>query len=226
MSLRTFTVFQDVLSDDEPRAKPSRPARMVTRSSLNGASSSLATSQNSTPLDKENYHPVTGQRAGSVVGGAKKRKENALAAKVLPPSKSKKDKDTIAEPELKKRKGSSTTKTKSSKKEVKGSGLKKSSTKRTGSRKVSPMPQLNEEEEATKDEPAQANADSRCYELTVSPLADVSQAYEEPAFFKELSGTAVAAPSDDGVKFRTVKVRHTSSFNSISISILMVIHIL
>lgn len=214
MSLRTFTVFQDAPSGDEPQAKVSRPETMVTRSSsLNGASSSLATVDDLAPVDKENYHPVTGQRAGYISGGAKKRKENVLAVKALPPNKSNKDKDTPAEPEPKKRKATSATKSKP-KKEVKGSGLRKSGTKRAGSRKVSPMPKLNEEEEATKDDAAQANADSRCYELTVKPLADVSEAYEEPAFFKGLSA-AVDAPADERVKFRTVKVRHTSSFNTI-----------
>ncbi|KAF8903374.1 hypothetical protein CPB84DRAFT_1814718 [Gymnopilus junonius] len=197
MSLRTFTVFQDAVSGDEPKTKVSRPNVMVTRSSsLNGASSTLTTVENQAALNKENYHPVTGERAGKSIVGVKKRKENVLAAKVLPPN-------TPAEPEPKKRKASSMTKSKS-KKEIKGSGLKKCASKRAGSRKVSPMPKLNEEEETTKDDTAQANADSRCYELTVKPLADVSEAYDAPAFFKELS-TVVDEPSEGGVKFRTVK---------------------
>lgn len=46
----------------------------------------------------------------------------------------------------------------------------------------------------------QADIDSKCYELTVQPLADVSQAYDESCVLDQRSAT-------DKVKFRTVKVR-------------------
>ena len=60
------------------------------------------------------------------------------------------------------------------------------------------MPRLNEEEEANKDRVSQADIDARCYELTVQPLADVSQAYEE---------RIPTSPCETKLKFSTVKVR-------------------
>ncbi|KDR80377.1 hypothetical protein GALMADRAFT_136868 [Galerina marginata CBS 339.88] len=205
MSLRTFTVFQDTVSSDAPQPKISRPNAVLTRSSsLGGASSNHATALGDhAALDKENYHPVTGERAGPSNLSSKKRKTTVLATKVQPLSsapKSKKEKDTSAEPDQKKRKASSATKSKS-KKEVKGLGPKKTGTKRAGSRKVSPMPRLNEEEEVEKGRISQADIDSRCYELTVKPLADVSEAYEEASVFDEL----ITATTEDKVKFCTAK---------------------
>jgi len=58
------------------------------------------------------------------------------------------------------------------------------------------MPRLNEEEEAHKDRVSQADIDARCYELTVQPLADVSQAYEE---------RIPISPCETKLKFSAVK---------------------
>lgn len=210
MSTRAFTVFQDTASSDAPTLKISRPTAMTTRSTtLNNIST--ATAQAELPvIDKENFNPVTGERAGATTG-TKKRKTSVLATKVQPSTtKPKKEKDTQLEPEQKKRKapGSSSTKLKS-KKDTKASGsVKKSATKRTASRKVSPMPSLNEEEgeDEDKSRATQASIDSRCYELTVKPLADVSQAYEEPSVF-DIFDSTLSAECEDKVKFDMVKVR-------------------
>jgi hypothetical protein len=204
MSFRTFTVFQDAVSSEEPQAKITRPNAMVTRpSSLN-----LITSSNTTgslndlvALDKENFHPVTGERAGpSNNASSKKRKTGVLATKVQPLSTSRKD----AQPEMKKRRASTSTSTKG---KVKRDGkatatARKAASKRIISRKVSPMPRLNEEEEAQKDRITQVNIDSRCYELTVQPLADVSQAYEEGAAFEGVLTSSCEAK----LKFCATKV--------------------
>ena len=55
------------------------------------------------------------------------------------------------------------------------------------------MPRLNEEEEVKKDHITQVNIDARCYELTVQPLADVSQAYEEGAAFEGIPTSSCEA---------------------------------
>jgi hypothetical protein len=207
MSLRTFTVFQDAVSSEAPPSKITRPNAMVTRSSslnLTNTSSNATGSVNNLPvvaLDKENFHPVTGERAGhSNNTGSKKRKTSVLATKVQPPSTTEKD---AAQPE-KKRKASTT----STKGKVKRYGktpvtARKGTSKRTISRKVSPMPRLNEEEEVKKDRITQVNIDARCYELTVKPLADVSQAYEEGAAFEGIPTSSCEAK----LKFSAAKVR-------------------
>ncbi|KAF8966614.1 hypothetical protein BDZ97DRAFT_1917427 [Flammula alnicola] len=218
MSLRTFTVFQDAPSSEAPQPKISRPNVMVTRSqrlaSINGTAegSSATASSDLAVVNKENYNPVTGERAGPSTSSTKKRKTTVLATKVQPPlaTKSKKYKDAQPElePEPKKRKAStsSTSKVKT-KKVAKGSGsVKKGGSKRAGSRRVSPMPRLNEEDESEKERIAQADIDSRCYELTVKPLADISQAYEEVDVFEgPLNACAPSTTFDDKVKFSTVK---------------------
>jgi hypothetical protein len=210
MSLRTFSVFQDAVSSDASQPKVSRPNAMITRSSLNVASSTNATSTviDLLSLNKENYHPVTGERAGPSNGGTKKRKTSVLATKVQPEpaTKSKKGKDGDREPEQKKRKASTSSTSKGkAKKEANGSGsTKKSASKRPASRRVSPMPKVNEEEEPKKEHITQADIDSRCYELTVKPLADVSQAYEEVPL--ETLPTCTLDAADEKAKVCTAKV--------------------
>ena len=209
MSLRTFTVFQDAVSSEAPQPKITRPNAMVTRSSsLNLTTFSSNATTSLVALDKENIHPVTGERAGpSNNTGSKKRKNSVLAIKVQPPSK----KD--AQPEVKKRKASTSTSTKG---RVKRDGkttvtARKASSKRTISRKVSPMPKLNEEEEVQKDRITQVDIDSRCYELTVQPLADVSQAYEEGAAFEGAPTSSCKVK----LKFSAAKVRfHIISYKT------------
>jgi hypothetical protein len=153
-------------------------------------------------LDKENFHPVTGERAGhSNNSGSKKRKTSVLATKVQPPSTTKKD----AQPEKKHKASTTSTSTKG---KVKRYGkvavtARKGTSKRTTSRKVSPMPRLNEEEEAKKDHITQVDINARCYELTVQPLADVSQAYEEGAAFEGIPTSSCEAKP----KFSTTNVR-------------------
>ena len=220
-SLRTFTVFQDAVSSDVPQPKIARPSPMITRSSslnLTTSSSNATGSLNDlVALDKENFHPVTGERAGpSNNTGSKKRKNGVLAIKVQPLSTIKKD----AQPEVKKRKASTSTKGKT-KRDGKSTGTaRKGAAKRAISRKVSPMARLNEEQETQKDQIAQVDIDSRCYELTVQPLADVSQAYEEGATFEGIP----TSPYEAKLKFSAAKVRfdivHTYKYHNVLIILL------
>ncbi|KAJ3491328.1 hypothetical protein NLJ89_g11349 [Agrocybe chaxingu] len=182
---------------------------MATRSTtLNVAAAGDATTLSDlVALDKENVNPLTGERAGSLTTASKKRKTSVLATKVQPPPATKVKKDSDTQPEPKKRKGSTaaTTKPKGSKKDTKvtGSG-RKPSTKRAGSRKISPMPKLEEETEKEKERLSQAEIDSRCYDLTVKPLADVSEAYEQVDVFNGLPSSS-SGVSETRAKFRTVK---------------------
>jgi len=207
----TFTVFQDAPSTETPKPKVTRPTAMAIRSSsLNQAT---ITSSNSLVdvtevTDKENYHPVTGERAGpSSHTIAKKRKTNVLATKVHTPagSAAKKQKDS-SHTETKKHKASTSSTNKAKVASKRDGKVKKTLTKRPPSRKVSPMPKVSEEEEQVvadkgPEHLTQADIDSRCYELTVKPLADVSQAYEQVVDHGALG------ESDAKLKFCSVKVR-------------------
>jgi len=199
MSLRTFTVFQDAPSSDAPKTKTTSTSNatvlLTTTNSINPTRTIITTAE------KENVHPVTGERAGP--NNAKKRKTSVLATKVHITLESKKQKDLKeAQPNAKKRKSSSSTLA------VKGKGIsrkdgKSRKPKKAPSRKVSPMPKLEEEVDTDRERNrvAQADIDSRCYELTVKPLADVSQAYEQSASFE------ISPPCTENIKFRPVKVR-------------------
>ncbi|KAF9528683.1 hypothetical protein CPB83DRAFT_732075, partial [Crepidotus variabilis] len=208
MSLRAFTVFQDAPASEPLQPRVLRSNVMATRASTRNIELPAPATEFA-PLDKENYDPVTGERAGPSTLAGKKRKTGVLAAKVQPPTTetklSKKDKDS--QPEQKKRKastsGPATSKSKSVKKDVKITGLSKKTTKRTGSRKMPSLPRLKEEEESGKTPVTQEEIDSRCKDLTVRPLADVSEAYDELAVFGTPS--PVAEATQEKPKLRTVK---------------------
>ncbi|KAF4564715.1 hypothetical protein EYR40_010887 [Pleurotus pulmonarius] len=129
-------------------------------------SGSSATSSINPPqlLDKENVNPLTGERAGAQSG--KKRKTAALTSKSMPLSVKLQAEVAEVKPE-KKRKASS------------------SQTAVAGKKGVRVEEEV--EEEVEKKHLAQVEIDSRCYELTVQPLADVSKAYDESEAFAESS---------------------------------------
>lgn len=204
MSLRAFTVFQDAPSGEQLCAEVTRPNAMATRSLMNSNFASSNNATKSTPdLDKENFDPLTGERAGP--GGStagKKRKTGVLATKAQRPT------DKSSQPEKKKRKpsppSSNSAETKPAKKSLKSSGKSRKG-KRAGSRKVSPMPKLPEEDEVGKVIPAtQREIDSRCKELTLKPLADVSEAYDELSVLYPSAGVEGSAAV---LGHGTVKVR-------------------
>jgi len=173
MSVRSFTVFQDTPSES-PQSHDDNGARAMTLSATDAAATLLSTLA---AIEKENLHPVTGQRTGPAVGSeTKKRKTGVLATKVLVVPSAKKHKELKGEPKKTRKPLSSAGKPRSS-------DTRKSSSKSSrSSRKASPLPPLAEENESQRQPPrlsvSQIDIDSRCYELTVSPLADVSAAYD------------------------------------------------
>ena len=162
MSVRSFTVFQDIHDEHSPRTAATDTAATLL--------STLAA------IEKENLHPVTGQRAGPTIASeAKKRKTAALATKLVPVPAAKKHKELKGEPKKTRKPLSSSGKPRSA-------DSAKSTSKSSRSRKASPLPPVVEEHEAHRQRPclstSQIDINSRCYELTVSPLADVSDAYD------------------------------------------------
>lgn len=205
MSVRSFTVFRDTTSD-LPQSHNVSDVRPLTPPATDPAATLLSTLA---AIEKENLHPVTGQRTGPTVSSeAKKRKSGALATKVLVAPSSKKHRELKGE-QKKTRKPLSSTRS---------SDARKSSTKSSrSSRKASPLPPVAEEKES-QHRPArlsisQLDIDSRCYELTVSPLADVSEAYDatrtgsqEPDVHTERVRTAIA-PLSSGTDSTSRKSR-------------------
>jgi hypothetical protein len=129
-----------------------------------------------------------------------------LATKVHLPlgGKQKEVKGKESRPEPKKRKQSSgSVKGRVvAKKNVKAavSGRKATRSSRRSQRGSPSLPKVSEDEEATHKEVqrlVQTDIDSRCYDLTVSPLADVTSAYENPE-------SEIFLGND--IKFRSVKV--------------------
>ena len=257
--LRSFTIFQDAPSVEESSApkqmKPTLAPKRATRSpSSSGENFVLFDNPPITALDKENLHPVTGERAG-LTAAEKKRKDNSyiLATKLHnPPSrlaakKHKKELSIVLKDEgspTKKRKASTPSqsavtgglgqratkgKPTTSIKEgiVPAKPRKTASTKRvvTRTRTISTLPKVAEEPDATgqkegielkgkskqsvtkaaQPQLSQADIDSRCYELTVKPLADVSQAYEDSSASQDVG------PGEDKAKFQTAKVINGAS---------------
>jgi hypothetical protein len=117
----------------------------------------------------------------------------------MPPGTKKQKESQEHKHEAKKRKSSS-----SSAPKVKKDGKGSRKTGRELSRRASPMPKVDEEAGIGKEpEMTQADIDSKCYELTVQPLADVSQAYgQSPALAEHPATSGV-----EKVKFCPITVR-------------------
>lgn len=130
--------------------------------------------------DKENIDPLTGSRALSEQSLGKKRK-TALIVKAQPACPSKKPRP-LAEKPAKKPSSSKSKSRSSTEKKAKRStstSSKRSSTSRT--RREPSLPRLVEEVEETAEVAPldQVVIDAKCKELTVLPLADISEAYEQ-----------------------------------------------
>lgn len=256
--LRSFAVFQDnpsTRSEEAPAPKQPKSALSLKRATRSSSSKSENfISLDSAPItapDKENFHPVTGERAG-LDAAEKKRKDgsNVLVTKLHNPprplavKKHKKELSIVLRDEgspTKKRKASAPserivavgtnpkvakakagTTTKEGK--VMTKPRKPTITKRTTTRPrtLSALPKVAEEEvvgdelkdgrgevKATKpvqSRLSQADIDSRCYELTVKPLADVSQAYED--VFQDINTRA------DKPKYQSMKVTNDDLHDS------------
>ncbi|KAL0574404.1 hypothetical protein V5O48_007544 [Marasmius crinis-equi] len=188
MAARSFTVFQDAPSDT-PQQKDTSPPPSSPSASLSITASLTSILSPVSATDKENLDPVTGEPVFPAGTNVKKRKTSILVVKTLiplePVSKDAKE-SAEGQPETKKRKSSISSGSKPKvKKDSKGLGSGKKTTKKS-TRKALTMPRVEEEVEVERGAREQALVDSRCRDLTVRPLADVSEAYIESAIFGEV----------------------------------------
>jgi hypothetical protein len=163
MATRTFVVFQDDPSEPLPTIKTDvSPSLPLIEPTILGLSNIPVTT-----AEKENLHPVTGARSSAATDSqSKKRKNGILATKLHIPSTTKKLRDS----DCRKRKAT----TSSSSKTLNGSRVTSS-----GALDLPKVEELVEPEQPCQDKVAQAEVDSKCYDLTVSPLADVSHAFDQ-----------------------------------------------
>ena len=163
MATRTFVVFQDDPSEPLPTIKTDvSPSPPLIEPTILGLSTIPVTT-----AEKENLHPVTGARSGAVSDSqSKKRKNGILATKLHIPSTTKKLRDS----DCRKRK----TTTSSSSKPLNGSRVPS-----LAALDLSKVEESVEPEQPCQDKVTQAEVDSKCYDLTVSPLADVSHAFDQ-----------------------------------------------
>ncbi|OJT07492.1 hypothetical protein TRAPUB_1677 [Trametes pubescens] len=125
--------------------------------------------------DKENIDPFTGTRPSADQGAGKKRK-TTLSVKAQPSSPTKRLKP-LAEKATKK----PASKARAAEKKTKRTALKRAASSRV--HREPSLPRVTEETDAAE----QAVIDSKCKDLTVLPLADISEAYD------------VASPKQDAV---------------------------
>ncbi|KAI0356109.1 hypothetical protein OH77DRAFT_1402137 [Trametes cingulata] len=186
-STRSFIVFKD-----EPEVAPT-PAN--DRKENPSATYVLAPPPG--PLlvfapDKENIDPLTGSRASADQPAGKKRK-TALSIKAQPTSPTKRLKP-LAEKATKK--PASKSRSGAEKK------AKRSSTKRTSSsariHREPSLPRVTEETESID----QAVIDSKCKDLTVLPLADISEAHDIPSPKDEVVSLPATSSESDSSKVR------------------------
>ncbi|KAJ7267013.1 hypothetical protein B0H12DRAFT_1099209 [Mycena haematopus] len=194
MALRSFTVYCDTPVDAAVDTKASLASKATVLGSTipNLNLPAPSTIPLASTAEKENLHPVTGERCAAVSDSTatKKRKTNILATKTIPAKKQKESKEDRVEEKKARSASSSAAKAKKD-----GKSAKKA---KKPSRRVSPLPKLDEEDAAVRDLLMQADVDSRCYELTVSPLADVTQAYD--AGF-DVNSLLRSFTSEDSAKF-------------------------
>jgi hypothetical protein len=199
MAARRFVVYQDTPA-------PSAPAP-----SLESPSNVLAPSNS----EKENIHPVTGKAALLTKNADKTSKEKgtALATKFYIEDSVLKKKKKLAMdgavedgcPEPKKRKSASSSSSQAKGKKPVSKVVVTTTRVRKTTRRAPPLPSLEEDSGDERSATTQAAINSRCVELTVKSLADVSEAFEissvvaKPTETK--SATAVAKLSAD-VKHR------------------------
>jgi hypothetical protein len=174
MALSSFTVYCDTPDDAAVNTKVSlAPKTAVLAATTPNPNVSASNTTLASTIEKENLHPVTGERCAAVSDSSatKKRKTNVLATKTIVAKKQKESKEDRMEGKKPRSASSSAAKGKKDGKTVR-------KTAKKPSRRVSPLPRLDEEDVAVRNRLMQADVASRCYELTVSPLADVTQAYD------------------------------------------------
>ncbi|KAJ7485293.1 hypothetical protein FB451DRAFT_1127433 [Mycena latifolia] len=194
MAIPSFTVYCDSLVDADAGTKASVVSKPVVLASSSPNVPTSSSTLLASTTEKENLHPVTGERCAAATDPTttKKRKTSVLATKTIVAKKQKESKED--RPEGKKARSASSSAAKGRK-----DGKSARKTAKKPSRRVSPLPKLDEEDAAVRDRVAQADIDSRCYELTVSPLADVTQAYD--ARF-DVNSLLASFTSEESARFR------------------------
>lgn len=208
----TFVIYQD---EPAPAAQPKSATPPPRKSST-------ARIEAVTAKDKENLHPLTGRRTSTDDSQGKKRKTAVLATKLLVTTNK-----TPKEPHSPKKRKLSVSNTskgpveKKEKKEKEQNDDKKAAVnrrplKKNRARKATGLAKVDEEvEEEKESQPAkekdhrnisQAEVDSRCYELTVMPLADLSKAYEQSPPPEGLSEQETTSTAE--VRWFHVNVEH------------------
>lgn len=168
MTSRKFTVFVDDVSTAKPQPAP-KPAPTKAPEEEAGPSSLSAT-------EKENLHPLTGGRLRSSSTVGLKRKSTVLATKLHNPPDTKGSKKAPSLMPSKKRRVTSSSDGEIEQSRPKARRLKPATRKR-------PSPELasiaEEKDECLARRLSQSDIESRCYDLSVSPLANVSDAFAQ-----------------------------------------------
>ena len=182
MTSRKFTVYIDDVSTVKPQPAP-KPAPVKAPEEA-GLPSLSAT-------EKENLHPLTGGRLRSSSTVGLKRKSSVLATKLHNPPGMKDSKQAQSQAPSKKRKVTSSSDGETERSRPKVRRL-KLITRRAGSPELASIAEEKDERLARR--LSQSDVDSRCYDLTVSPLANVSDAFAQiPPSAPKHSKTAAAA---------------------------------
>lgn len=171
MASRKFTVFVDDASTvkRQPASKPVAPTKAPQEEV--GPSSLSAT-------EKENLHPLTGGRLRSSSTAGPKSKSSVLATKLHNPPDTKGAKEAASLVLSKKRKVPSPDDRETERSRPKARRL-KPTTRRRRSPELASIAEEKDERLARR--LSQSDVNSRCYDLTVSPLANVSGAFAQPS---------------------------------------------
>lgn len=169
MTSRKFTVFIDDVSTVKPQPAP-KPTSTKAPEEEAGPSSLSAT-------EKENLHPLTGGRLRSSSTVGLKRKSSVLAIKLHIPPETKGSKKAPSLVPSKKRKVTSSSDGEIEQSRSKARRLKPAARGRRRSPELTSIAEEKDERLARR--LSQSDVDSRCYDLTVSPLANVSDAFAQ-----------------------------------------------
>jgi len=217
----SFVIFKD---------EPSSPTRVDEEETVKSTTTVVAVV---TAGDKENLHPVTGRRPSTEEVSDKKRKTGALATKLLKIS-SRAAPEPHPSPKKRKLSVSSSTNCLLEKKEKRSASVTrrhKSKPAMRGRKTIAELPKVEEEVHAEvheelhkpKDSPdkkdgIRASADSKCYDLTVLPLADVSKAFEQspPPEEELVDGEESDVPQDEDNAQTAVKSSQAQSTSEVS----------
>ena len=170
MTSRKFTVF----IDDTSTVKSQQAPRPVSKK----ATEEEACLSSLSATEKENLHPLTGGRLRSSSTVELKRKSSVLATKLHNPPDRKDTKQAPTFAPSKKRKATSTSDGELERSRPKARGVKPISRQRRSPELASIA---EEKDERLAHRLSRTDVDSRCYDLTVSPLANLSDAFAQPS---------------------------------------------